>query len=263
MGHKPAHRRVAVGHRTKVHLRVRRLAGRTLRVLTLRPGTDVVLSNNYFHETWHLVTDGRGAKALAHLLWALSYQRHPGTLVLLAPPFVAASPFDGDRARPVLLVPAHLTGLDADALATLRAHLRSGTLGPPDGTVRLDTRGLAEATHLPYHEMDRAKETMGVREGFVVYRGDVRALRMAAWSAHRMRGYAGPFSSYDYLADRDGEIQIFDDFRARVVAARTARSASNIAPGFATLDQQPGLWERTERTQRAQKPARRSAAPGR
>ena len=53
--------------------------GRDHTAMTLRPVAQARFSTNYFHETWHLLSDGHGAQVLARLLWGLSYQARPGT----------------------------------------------------------------------------------------------------------------------------------------------------------------------------------------
>src|SRR5262245_54962636 len=53
--------------RLKMHLRVRRLAGRTYHLVTLRPDARVGFSTNFFHQTWHILSDHRGARLLARL----------------------------------------------------------------------------------------------------------------------------------------------------------------------------------------------------
>jgi hypothetical protein len=68
----------------KLHeVEVRLARGATLRVLSLPPSTRARFSTNFFHETWHIITDREGARVLAELLWALSYHRTPSTVVLL------------------------------------------------------------------------------------------------------------------------------------------------------------------------------------
>lgn len=251
-------------HRSKLHLRVRTLGGQQLRILTPRPGTDLLLSNNLFHDTWHLLSDLRGARQLAQLAWFLAYQRHPGTVVLLDTPFVVSSPFDGDRARPVLLVPRDLTGLGHKALVALGRGL--GTLGPPDCSVRIDTRGLEEAADADRydprtrHERRAAIETMSMRDGFVEYRADRVSLRLFAQLCRRIEEISPLYGSYHYLADDDGELQLFSNFRERSSSASRVREQLGITPGFATPEQQPVLWDATERALgHRRKPARASA----
>ncbi len=129
--------------RLKMHLRLLRLGGSTCRVVTLRPSTRIGFSTNFFHETWHLVTSQRGARLLARLLWGLSYQRHPGTVLLVHGDHLLPTPFEAERSDPFLLVPAGITSLDASALRTLKSLLNR--LGPPTTTIRWHTFGLDAA----------------------------------------------------------------------------------------------------------------------
>jgi hypothetical protein len=107
--------------------------------VTLRPGTRAAFSTNFFHDTWHVVTDLQGSRLRARLLWGLSYQRQPGTLLLIHAPHLRPTPFEAERSDPFLLIPAGLTGLDAQTLRRLKALLPR--LGRPSKTVRWLTSG--------------------------------------------------------------------------------------------------------------------------
>jgi hypothetical protein len=219
----------------KLHLRVRRVGGRTLRVLTLRPGADAAFSVNHFHDTWHVVTDTAGACLFARLLWGLSYQREPGTVVVLHGEHLRPTPFDADPSPPVLLAPAHLTPPDHGAFRALKSLLSSPErLGPPDRTVRLHTFGFdaAEARHEEYHvshghqrwmeqfygryDIPRlahsyrgaaariwSKERMTECGGFLCYTAPPLILRrQAAMVAHlKPREEWSNYSDYHYLAE--------------------------------------------------------------
>src|SRR5262249_13047094 len=96
-------------------------------IITFRPSTRVAFSTNYYHNTWHLVSDMAGSQLLARLLWGLSYQRQPGTIVLIHGQHLLPTPFEAERSDPFLLIPSHLTGLDPEAFRLLKsrfAHLR-------------------------------------------------------------------------------------------------------------------------------------------
>ncbi len=233
--------------RMKVHLRLLPLAGRTYRVVTLRPCSHARFSTNYFHDTWHIVSDTAGARLLARLLWGLAYQKQPGTLALLHGPHLAPTPFDGARSDPVVLVPAGLTPVSADAFRQLKARL--GRLGPTQ-TIRWHTFGLDlelaareadEKTELlaassllwrPGFEAVRSAERMGKVGGLLCYSAPPLVLRDQAAIVARMRTGPGKNQGmdYHYLADgpgaahyADGEVQIFHGYRERVSAASAAR----------------------------------------
>lgn len=50
------------GPTLKLHRRVVRLRDRDQTVLTLRPVAQARFSINYFHDTWHVLSDGHGAR---------------------------------------------------------------------------------------------------------------------------------------------------------------------------------------------------------
>src|SRR4051812_12247645 len=103
----------------KLHLRCVTVHGRTLRVITLRASETARFSTNRYHDTWHVLTDPYGARFLGRLLWGLSYQREPGTLVLLHGEHLVTTPFEGDAPDPVLWIPSWMTRCDKDLLHAL------------------------------------------------------------------------------------------------------------------------------------------------
>jgi hypothetical protein len=236
--------------RMKVHLRLLRLAGRTFRVVSLRPTDRARFSTNYYHDTWHVVSDTSGAAVLARLLWGLAFQKQPGTLVLLSEPHLVPTPFDGAKSDPVVVIPAGLTPTCDDALRELKSRL--GRLGPPTQTIRWHTFGLDREVAAwqaerdkPLHEWTRPawsptdlrepiwhSEQMGKRGGLICYVAPPLVLRDQAVMVARMRTGPQRYAQmdYHYLAQgdharsyADGEVQIFHDYRARVSAATAAR----------------------------------------
>jgi hypothetical protein len=215
--------RAADDARLKLHLRLVPI-GRTLyRVVTLRPGTEAAFSTNYFHDTWHLLSDAHGAGLLARLLWGLSYQRQPGTLVALFGEHLRPTPFDADPSPPILLAPAHLTPLDHQNFRVLKSRLRRPS--PPQQTVRWQTFGMdAGAGDLeePFDvEMARhadlnrlwttwpraphgpwQRERVSLCGGWVCYAAPPPVLRLQALVLRRMaRANRSPMD-YHYLAER-------------------------------------------------------------
>jgi hypothetical protein len=233
--------------RMKVHLRLLRLAGRTYRVVTLRTSERARYSTNYFHDTWHVVSDMGGAGVLARLLWGLAFQKQAGTLVLLSEPHLVPTPFDGARSEPVVVIPSGLTPTCEDALRELKSRL--GRLGPPTQTIRWHTFGLdRELTAWQTDEQtdllgqirlrwERSSEPvwraeqMGRRGGLICYVAPALVLRTQAVMVARMHTGPGNYNmDYHYLADgeharsyADGEVQLFHDYRERVSAATAAR----------------------------------------
>ena len=233
----------------KLHLRVRRCGGQNLRILTLRPGTGVAFATNRYHDTWHILSDFRGATLLAHLLWSLSYQRRPGTVVVLDAPFLRPNPFDADRSDPVVLVPEALTHLGSAGLRALRRW--RGRMGPPDGTVRLHSQGLLlDPAFPPWHARPDA-ETIERRSGWLVLRAGPVDLRCLAQAALRLPRWVHDGSAYTDFADQDGEIQVFDDFHSRVSEAIRARSRAALPPrGRLLPDPRMEVWRRSDRSRR-------------
>jgi hypothetical protein len=232
----------------KVHLRVMPLAGRTYRVVTLRPSVGVRYSTNYYHDTWHVVSDTAGARVLGRLLWGLAYQKQPGTLVLIAEPHLVETPFDGARSQPVVLIPSGLTPVCEGALRQLKESLPR--LGPPTQTIRWHTFGLdrelavREAEeHKPFHarrwqtwspdrdDSVRRAERMSKLGGLICYTAPPLVLRAQAAIVARMHTTSGKYQRTEYhdLGDHElgcapeGEVQILHDYRDRVSAASVAR----------------------------------------
>ncbi|WP_280436718.1 hypothetical protein [Nocardia carnea] len=230
-------RRVAAtDDQLKLHRRVMVLDGRVHTVITLRPGTDFRFSTNRFHDTWHILSDWRGARVLARLLWGLSYQRRSGTLVVIDTRHLDPNPFDGAPADPIVLVPTDRTVFTRRSAAALsrRLPLRDR----PDGTVRWQTFGLDPAVS----EVAAWRERLfaGAAEHWAPPRGRCRVDRygrmlVLAGSAEWLRDWAvgiarlGDCScadmDYTYLDEGvDGEVQIFRQYRRMVGAARQARA---------------------------------------
>jgi|SRR5579871_5564950 len=233
----------------KVHLRLVPLKGYIYRVLTLRPGTQVAYSTNYYHATWHIISDMRGSRLLARLLWALSYQRQPNTLILLHGEHLRPTPFDAAPSDPILLAPTPHTALCEDVLCALKYRLKH--LGPPTQTVRLHTFGLDAALDdvsgfyrrwYPRAPQLRGnlmgsndiwqEERMQRWGGFICYTASPVILRNRAVAIHKLHTeryscFGG--MDYEYLADRgehrlsDGEVQVFNDYRLRLKEAELAR----------------------------------------
>jgi hypothetical protein len=220
----------------KVHLRVVTVAGATYRVVSLRPATRVQFSDNHYHDTWHVLTGALGAQVLARLLWGLSYQRQPGTLVLIDEPHLVSTPFDGDPALPIAFVPLDLPSIDAGRMRPLVRAVRAMA---PTRTLRWQTfgmdRALAAAPEVRYArqswaetEAQERRERASRMGGAIVMSLPSERLRSLALSVDAAR--RGAYSTYLPFAEsqgkkwtHDGEIQIFGGFDEDVAAARVAR----------------------------------------
>ena len=269
----------------KLHLRLFKGPRHTTRVLTLRPSCGARFSNNYYHDTWHLLSDLGGAVILARLLWGLSYQRQAGTIILVDSAHLMPTPFEADPALPFLFSvvdsPA-AASLDEEHLAALRRWLRKP--GPPATTVKLQTFGMAAALERDacettrYHLNDDewqplwAKERMSKRAGLLCYSAPAEVLRAQALVLQQLpRGtYRG--TNHHYLAESrnsrhkyrapEGEVQIFSDFRERVAAARLGRTTTVERPDLPITDgERWRTWDATERelTRRVADRKRRTA----
>jgi hypothetical protein len=220
----------------KLHRRELRLDGRQYTVVTLRPGTDARFSTNFYHGTWHILSDWHGARLLGHLLWGLAFQRRPGTLVLMDRPFLDPNPFDAEPADPIALVPALITPLTARAARELRRRLPLS--GPNDGTVRWRTFGLAPAVAARRAAYDRPvsaerpswippigfQERMDRVGGLVTLAAVPSVLRDSAVYLYMLGDYSYEGMAYAEIDWPNGEVQVFRDYRRRVSAARLARS---------------------------------------
>jgi hypothetical protein len=251
--------------RLKLHRCRRWLRGRPYTVVRLRPGTDARFSTNYYHHTWHILSDWHGARLLGRLLWGLAYQRVPGTLVLIDRPFLDPNPFDAEPADPIALVPAHITALTGKAARELRRQLpllRSG-----DGTVRWHTHGLDAAVATRRAERDRpigarrppwvpprgVQERMDRIGGLITLAATPDALREYAAYVYTLGDYNHRGTADAEIDWPNGEVQVFRDYRRRVSAARVARrevlADLSVLPGPDTLN--PLVWDRTSAVRHA------------
>jgi hypothetical protein len=225
----------------KLHLREVWIGRTVYRVLTLRPGTVAAFSTNYFHGTWHIVSDPPGARLLAHLFWGLAYQKQPGTLFLIHGDHIRPTPFDADPSDPILLIPAHLTRFHSDHLRQLK--LRLPHLGAPERTVRWQTHGLDHALSTQQWYQEDACKAWRLRQeargpwshehatragGFLCYTAPPSVLRHRAFNIHRMSEERSAMT-YEYLAEGrghhygEGEVQIFPDYSRQLSDAAVAR----------------------------------------
>jgi hypothetical protein len=240
----------------KLHRRVLRLDGREHTVITLRPGSRARYSTNHHHATWHVLTDQHGAAVLARLLWGLSFQRRPGTLVLIDRPSLDPNPFDATPADPIVLVNAPLTALTGRIARRLRR-----PVGPSEGTLRWHTPGLdravaasrarSQAIARREHQwnQDTWQPDIRAEQGRVDRIGGVLCLtapprQLRAWAVRTAQLGYWWYEGTDYAAlegrGPNGEVQIFRDYRQRVSVARVARreTLTTLPPA----DRNPLIW---------------------
>jgi hypothetical protein len=260
----------------KLHLYIVEVHEYTYRVLMLRPSEGVRFSNNYYHDTWHLLAGIGGAEILAQLFWGMAFQRQPGTLLMLDAPHLTPTPFEAAAPLPVLIAQAGLARMDDDSLRALRRKLSQRKA--PTATVKWKTFGFDDSEAFyrqlrPYYEQEEAhlwkRERMSLRGGMICYTAPPLVLRAQAHAVRRARDSFFFGSSYTYLAADDrwrrgtpeGEVQIFSDFDDRVGAARLARAQEAEASGTTPLDDRTHerIWKQTERFTKARKAARQHA----
>jgi hypothetical protein len=226
--------------RLKTHRRALVLDGSKYAVLSPRPGVDARFAVNRDDDTWRIVTDTSGALLLARLCWAMAFQRHPRTVVVIDPPLLVANPYDGDPAMPIVIVNNDLGPFDREAAASLRVALPFRD--PSEGTVVLQTRGLDIALQDP-KEFALSDDQAGLRgahqkrrwidgsEGLLVIASAPPVLRK--WgvelshlgsASHEGSRWAEP----DHLQN-DGEVHVLDHFSERVEKAVEVRN--RVFPG--------------------------------
>ncbi|MFG1795009.1 hypothetical protein [Nocardia sp. NPDC049149] len=221
----------------KLHRRTMVLDGRVYTVVSLRPGSDFRFATNRFHDTWHVLSDWRGARVLARLLWGLAYQRRPGTLIVIDPAQLDTNPFDGARSDPIVVVPSDLTVFTSAAAAALRRRLPFRDRSA--GTVRWQTFGLAgavdewrawrargaEGCYTDYFPEPTGWLWVDRIGGLITVFAAADQLRDLARTIARMGDETYRGMGYEYLdyPETNGEIQIFRQYRTMVTSARRAR----------------------------------------
>lgn len=214
--------------RMKVHLRLVPIRGTLYRVVTLRPGTDATFSTNYYHDTWHILSDRHGSRLLARLFFGLAFQKHPNTLLLLAGKHLHPSPFDASPSRPVVVAAKGVCPIVRKDLEVLKARLNAL---PPSTTIRWDTRNFTRYDPPPNWNRPSwprpPRDEMFESGGFVCYHAPADELKAEAITIGRMipcARYGG--MDYHFLAygtHPDGEVQVFEDYRERLSASVVAR----------------------------------------
>jgi hypothetical protein len=243
----------------KLHRRRVRAAGREFTVLSPRPGADGRFSTNYFHGTWHILSDWHGARLLGRLLWGLAFTRTPDTVVLIEGPALDTDPFEGNPADPILLVPAYLTALTHKSAAQLRHALPHARHA---GAVSWRTHGLtaAVAARRPWWEVpvgeqrppwvpERGPDQMRHLGGFVSYTGSPEQLRAYAPAVYQLGHSPWHGMASLELDNYNGEVQVFNDYRRRVSSATVARrelTADPTAPDHRDAFAE-ALWHRGTR----------------
>jgi hypothetical protein len=226
--------------RLKTHRRTLALHGSNYAVLSPRPSVDARFAVNRHDDAWHIVTDTSGALLLARLCWAMAFQRHPRTVVLIDPPLLVANPYNGDPPMPIVIVNNDLGPFDYEVAASLRVALPFQD--PSEGTVVLQTRGLDIALNDP-KEFARSDDQAGRRgahqkrrwiddsAGLLVIASPPPVLRK--WGVELSHLGSGPHEGSSGRgpdhSQNDDEVHVLDHFSARVEKAVEVRN--RVFPG--------------------------------
>lgn len=233
-----AHRRTT---KEKVHRRRFRLDRRDFSVLSLRPGDRHRFATNYFHETWHVICHAGAAHFLGRLLWALSYQRRPDTVLVVDQPFLVPNPFDADPSVPFAFVNSDTTHLSHRAAMALGRALPLGggrEQRSPDGTVVMNCQSrpsriaaaraaeswydFAEDSVPPW---DKLTQTIRVRESnnVIVYCLSARLMRLVSIEIDYLNEFNHADDAVFFNRHWDGEVQTLRNFNGKVSEAKARR----------------------------------------
>lgn len=244
-----------ISDKMKLHLRVRQVGGHEVRIITLRPDLQVSISNNHFHDMWHIVGNERTARLLSRLFWGLSFQKTENTLILIDGPQLTPNPFDASPSLPFIIALGDTFSLRARELKQIRQWSSRGRLGPPDRTIRWHTFSLDDHFNTLRYQWDRSRDTINEAqhfsrytvddeqlripptlkevEGALFFRGNRMTLREAAFTCCYMEQvaphdlYAGSYEYLTYLKNSGyeyyGEVQFIADYHQLLSAAKVAR----------------------------------------
>lgn len=107
----------------ELHRREMLLDRKLYTVLSPRPTSPFRFATNLYHDTWHVLSDARGAHLLGRMFWSMAYQRKPNTIMVIDYPLLVTNPFDADQSSPILMSNTNLGGLSKTAIAQLKRNL--------------------------------------------------------------------------------------------------------------------------------------------
>jgi hypothetical protein len=224
----------------KLHRRHVSFDRRAFTVLSPRPSNQCRYATNYFHETWHVLSDVSGARMLSQLCWFLAFQRKTGTIVVIDDGLLVTNPFDADPSSPIVITNADLAPVNKTVIRQLKRFLAAK--GPSEGTVRTATGGLdrllagnasaqmrieQQASGVWWNDHQRRCWTDRVN-GVVVLAAPPPVLEWWALSLNQLGSHwyrGSDYTELDHPAsrNRDGEIQIFENFTQMVSQAAATR----------------------------------------
>jgi hypothetical protein len=217
--------------RLKVHRRTLQLDDLTYTVLSPRPTVPARFATSRLGDTWRVVTDAAGAQLLARLSWAMAYQRHARTLIVIDSSFLVPNPFDADPSLPIAIVNSDLGPFPDTVAASLRAQLPLAA--PSGGTVVLQTRGLDLALADPAAFGQRDDQVAQHDEAHRRWIDRADGLMVMAASAPVLRAWGVRWSDPDQRGEED-EVHVLEGFADRV--ARTIELRDRLFPGRAAQD---------------------------
>jgi hypothetical protein len=223
----------------KVHRRTLRLDGLDYTILTPRPSSEARFATNRFHETWHVLSDAEGARLFARLCWAMAFQRRRHTVMVIDAPLVVSNPFDADPSSPIAIVNSDLGPFGRGAAAALRSSLPFRLAS--SGTVALQTRGLDVALEDPkafarrddqaHWHTHRTRRWFDGSAGVLMLSAPSAVLKTWGVEVSELGTRSSEGSSWSYLdyPEKEGEVQVLDNFSSHVERAISARS--HLFPG--------------------------------
>ena len=160
----------AMTQRLRLHRREWRQDGRYYQVLSLRTGDPTRYSIEVGQWLVLIRSDLAGARLLGRLLWGLSYQRRPDTLLVIGPDHLASDPFDGSPSPVILFGVTPRTAVTQAVARTVRqpALWRSN----PSGTVGWNTASLPDAYAELNARFEARRAGLPVPDRYVPHRPD-------------------------------------------------------------------------------------------
>lgn len=131
------------GSSIRVHRRSGYLDGASWTILSPRPEDPARFATGLTGESVHVVGTAASMEYLAHVLWALAFQRRARSIVLFDLPSMVPNPVTSESSRPVVWCNAELDEPTSEMLDGLRALLPIASTS--EGTLKLRTAGLDRA----------------------------------------------------------------------------------------------------------------------
>ena len=218
-------RKKTFGDKSKLHLHICTLRGKSYTILMPRPSIHIRWSNNFFHNTWHILGTMHSAQFLGHLMWDLAFHKNPRTYVYIDPSLLVANPFDAQPAKPILIGQQR----PPKALCLYLKRKRRSS----HKTYRIKSQGLLKLLHdesawnrfSPYYHNTYPPEVSLIK-GVITISGSCASLKeQALWITSLVtepgNGHYNMAFHFFQQKDRvDGEVQIFHDFYHRVGEAK-------------------------------------------